>query len=145
MTNWEKNKETFLKISACGIDFAVEKRTGKIVTCNDLLCADCLFKDEYLCSGTTRMKWLDEEYVEPKKPEIDWSKVPVDTPILAYDNYDEPNYKVRCHFAYYKDGYFYAWVNRGTSWVHNNNKNAVIQYKHAEIAPGIDCSKWYLQ
>lgn len=23
--------------------------------------------------------WLDEEYVEPAKPEVDWSKVPVDT------------------------------------------------------------------
>lgn len=23
--------------------------------------------------------WLDEEYVEPPKPEVDWSKVPVDT------------------------------------------------------------------
>lgn len=23
--------------------------------------------------------WLDEEYMEPPKPEVDWSKVPVDT------------------------------------------------------------------
>lgn len=23
--------------------------------------------------------WLDEEYIEPQKPEVDWSKVPVDT------------------------------------------------------------------
>lgn len=23
--------------------------------------------------------WLEEEYVEPQKPEVDWSKVPVDT------------------------------------------------------------------
>lgn len=27
--------------------------------------------------GTALQLWLDEEYTEPQKPKIDWSKVPV--------------------------------------------------------------------
>lgn len=30
--------------------------------------------------------WLDEEYVEPPKPEVDWSKVPVDTLVRVRDH-----------------------------------------------------------
>ena len=29
--------------------------------------------------------WLDEEYEEPPKPEVDWSKVPVDTLVRVRD------------------------------------------------------------
>lgn len=29
--------------------------------------------------------WLDEEYEEPPKPEIDWSNVPVDTLVRVWD------------------------------------------------------------
>lgn len=28
--------------------------------------------------------WLDEEYEEPPKPEVDWSKVPVDTLVRVF-------------------------------------------------------------
>lgn len=33
--------------------------------------------------------WLDEEYEEPPKPEVDWSKVPVDTLVRVRDNEDD--------------------------------------------------------
>lgn len=33
--------------------------------------------------------WLDEEYIEPPKPEVDWSKVPVDTLVRVRDNEDD--------------------------------------------------------
>lgn len=29
--------------------------------------------------------WLDEEYIEPPKPEVDWDKVPVDTLVRVRD------------------------------------------------------------
>lgn len=32
--------------------------------------------------------WLDEEYEEPPKPEVDWSKVPVDTLVRVRDRED---------------------------------------------------------
>lgn len=31
------------------------------------------------CCNTILDLWLDEEYEEPPKPEVDWNKVPVDT------------------------------------------------------------------
>lgn len=137
MTNWEKYKETFLKITACGSDFAVD-RTGKIVACGNLLCADCLFKEE-TCT-TRRMKWLDEEYIEPKKSEIDWSKVPVDTPVLAWDGND--NLKCRSHFAKYENNKIYTFADGRTSHTAKVFPER-IYWDHVEIAPGIDCSKWY--
>lgn len=33
--------------------------------------------------------WLDEEYMEPQKPEVDWSNVPVDTLVRVRDNEDD--------------------------------------------------------
>ena len=33
--------------------------------------------------------WLDEEYLEPKKPEVDWNKVPVDTLVRVREREDE--------------------------------------------------------
>lgn len=40
------------------------------------------------CHTCTQMFsfWLDEEYVEPQKPEVDWSKVPVDTLVMVRDS-----------------------------------------------------------
>ena len=33
--------------------------------------------------------WLDEEYEEPKKPAVDWSKVPVDTLVRVKDDEED--------------------------------------------------------
>lgn len=33
--------------------------------------------------------WLEEEYIEPPKPEVDWSKVPVDTLVRVRDREDQ--------------------------------------------------------
>lgn len=33
--------------------------------------------------------WLDDEYIEPPKPAVDWSKVPVDTLVRVRDRDDE--------------------------------------------------------
>ena len=35
--------------------------------------------------GTALQLWLDEEYEEPPKPEVDWDKVPVDTLVRVRD------------------------------------------------------------
>lgn len=57
--------------------------------------------------------WLDEEYQEP---EVDWSKVEVDTPILVSMN--GQNWKRR-HFAGYRNGTVYAFKDGATSWTIN--------------------------
>lgn len=38
--------------------------------------------------GTALQLWLDEEYEEPPKPEVDWSKIPVDTLVRVRDHED---------------------------------------------------------
>lgn len=43
--------------------------------------------------------WLDEEYTEAQKPEVDWSKVPVDTLVRVRDNYNTGN----CLLRYFKE------------------------------------------
>lgn len=39
--------------------------------------------------GTALKLWLDEEYEEPPKPEVDWSNVPVDTLVRVRDREDQ--------------------------------------------------------
>lgn len=45
---------------------------------------------------------------------VDWSKVPVDTPILVKDDYDDKWEKA--YFAEYENGMVYAWNNGRTSF-----------------------------
>lgn len=60
--------------------------------------------------------WLDEEYTEPPKPEVDWSKVPVDTLVrVQYDN--SPKWILR-YFKGYEHGAvapYVTWVSGTTS------------------------------
>ena len=57
--------------------------------------------------------WLDEEC---KEPEVDWSKVKVDTPILVSRDGNCWHHK---YFAEYRDGTVYAFNNGTTSWTSN--------------------------
>lgn len=72
--------------------------------------------------------WLREEYEEP---EVDWSRVKVDTPILVKD-YEESKWTKR-YFAKYEDGVVYAWNNGVTSWTANDDE-CVIAWSYAKLA-----------
>lgn len=68
--------------------------------------------------------WLDEEY---KEPEVDWSRVPVDTLIRVKENkIDE---WVLRYFAEYKDGKIYAWDYGCTS----KTTDCVAIWRYGEI------------
>ena len=106
----------------------------KIDNCNDVNCGKCRM---------LQLLWLLEEYKEPKEPEIDWSKVKVDTPILVKE-YEEQDW-VKRHFAKYEDGFVYAWIDSCTSWtvLHDEEMSA---WKYAKLPedekkPEIDWSK----
>lgn len=49
------------------------------------------------------------------EPEVDWSRVPVDTPIFVRA-FDEDYKWERRHFAKYENGKIYAWDNGTTSF-----------------------------
>lgn len=46
--------------------------------------------------------WLDEEYTEPPKPEVDWSKVPVDT-LVRVRNSEDDKWLLRYFHLYCED------------------------------------------
>ena len=127
MKNYEKYAEEIRELkSDIGIEWCelfakpkVLKSLGR--TCEYISCG--------LCSALT-MLWLLEDY---KEPEIDWSKVKVDTPILVRDNEDTESATVvwlKRYFAEYKDGLVYAWTNGRTSW----NEDKMHGWNYAKLA-----------
>ena len=68
--------------------------------------------------------WLDEEY---QAPEVDWSKVNVDTPILVSTNGQDWNHR---HFAEYRDGRVCAFDGGTTSWT----SNVSTEWEYAKLA-----------
>lgn len=125
MKNKEKYAKEILDIACNGDCIAFNKTTNKVVPCNRLSCSDCFF-DEIGCRKAVK-KWCESEYVEPP---VDWSKVPVDTPILVRDE-DEEKFRKR-HFAKYENGKVYAWYTGATSWT--ANENCVTSWDCAKLA-----------
>lgn len=90
-----KNREKFREeiVRALGDDEVVNGKTCRFVKDNviprfvpkeNVRQNPCGFLTCETCSKMFAF-WLDEEYVEPQKPEVDWSKVPVDTLVRVRD------------------------------------------------------------
>ena len=101
----------------------------------DSFCADFvkpnILKSEYCDLDCTRCRmlqalWLLEDY---KEPEVDWSKVEVDTPILVRD----AKYRrwVKRYFAKYNNGTIFAWTIGCTS---RDAHNMMTPWKYAKLA-----------
>ena len=113
-----------------------EKYADKIRKCNGLhVCADFIkpniLKSEDCEIDCTKCRmlqvlWLLEDY---KEPEVDWSKVEVDTPILVRDF--EGSDWFRRHFAKYENGTVYAWDGGDTSW---SGGDVMTDWKYAKLA-----------
>ena len=74
-----------------------------------------------------QMIWLMKEYEEP---EVDWSQVEVNTPILVRDSKNTE--WVKKHFAKVENGIVYAWNNGKTSWT----TEGMVDWKYAKLAEG---------
>ena len=92
MLNKEKYAKEILDIVCSGDHLG--KQNGHLCPCTNIKCSDCDFNTT-LCCPEEIQKWANSEY---KEPEIDWSKVPVDTCILITDSY---GYTLKRHFAKY--------------------------------------------
>lgn len=86
--------------------------------CEKITCAMCIM---------FQMLWAYEEYEEP---EIDWNKVPVDTPIYVRDR-KNAEWLPR-HFAGYKRGDVWAWNGGETS--HTATMMEVSKWELAKLA-----------
>lgn len=62
---------------------------------------------------------------------VDWSKVPVDTPIYVRE-YESHAWEKR-HFALFKNGKVYSWLSGVTSWT-AENKDYVFSWRYAKLA-----------
>ena len=105
------------------------------VNCLSTKCHSCQFYDTY-CVGAF-VKWANSEY---KEREIDWSKVPVDTPIYVWDNCDNGSTYKRYFAGYDKiNNMIIAFDNGGASW----SSVTTTKWDNAKIKEGIDCSEWH--
>lgn len=106
---------------------------GRLEACTGQ-CACCQFnKGEPDCAENCK-KWLFLEYEEP---EVDWSKVKVDTPIYVRDcetdsNGDEKTWVPR-HFAKFENGTVYAWDDGGTSFT-VKSEDSCSSWNYAKLA-----------
>lgn len=113
MTNLEKYQKELSKYLFNDEAFCVSN-CDKICNCCDIACSHCLFYNSVNLPGgckKAREDWLMQEYVEP---EVDWSEIPVDTPILV-KNFERDLWRRR-YFAKYENGKVYAWDGGRTSW-----------------------------
>ena len=117
MKNFEKYEDEIRKFK--GDNFCsnfVIPHILKKDDCAGIYCSECISR---------QLLWYLEEYEEP---EVDWSQVEVDTPILV--KYSElTNWKKR-HFAKYENGIVYAWNNGETSWT----TEGMVDWKYAKLA-----------
>ena len=120
MKNYEKYADV-VKIYNNGSSYCEE-----IIIPNVLkpLGKSCIGTSCSVCYSLTTL-WLMEEYEEP---EVDWSKVKVDTPILVRQG--KNGEWLERHFAKYENGNVYAWVDGQTSWTGADE----IKWKYAKLA-----------
>lgn len=128
MLNIEKYKDKLVELCVIDID-RLALIQGQPHICNtSMLCDECLFNNNIdFCSGEA-LNWLFSEY---KEPEVDWSKVKVDTPILVKDILKSE--WIKRYFAKYENGRVYAWKEGKTSWSAVNEHN-VNSWKYAKLA-----------
>lgn len=107
MTNREKFKDELDEMLS--VFLAVVE--GKPVPCEDTYCQECDFRGKCNEREDRVIDWLNAEY---KEPSVDWSKVPIDTPVLVRDYGENP--WQRRHFAGMKNGKLMAYDNGKTSW-----------------------------
>ena len=138
MLNKEKYAKEIIDI-ACNGD-SVGMRNGILCSCDTINnCKHCDFYNEGILCEEVIKEWANSEC---KEPEIDWDKVPIDTPIYVWDNYEDKIYKKKRYFAEYdtNNDKIIAFTEGQTSWTSDQN---IMVWDNAEIKEGIDCSQWY--
>ena len=125
MTNYEKNKTQLDMYAVANVGWGVDE-DGKVIDCLSVdseYCDGCIFHGVGYCSQK-RLKWLQQEY---KEPEVDWSKVEIDTPILV--RVGEEEWQKR-YFA----GYIFGKVGVFNSGSTSENFNSILFWDQAKLA-----------
>lgn len=124
MTNREKFKDEPDEMLSAFLA-AVE---GKPVHCEDMDCQECDFRGKCPVREKCVIDWLNAEYQEPS---VDWSKVPIDTPVLVSAGGKR---WYRRYFAGMRNGKLEAYDVGATSWSVYDNRTCV--WKYMRLAEG---------
>jgi hypothetical protein len=133
--NKEKYAKEIVEIACNGC--TVGMRNGILCPCNSISeCGFCDFYDGKTTCEKVIKEWANSEY---KEREIDWSKVPIDTPVYVWDINERNNIK-RYFAGYDKENNAIITFDGGkTSW----SSTTTTKWIHAKIKEGVDCSEWY--
>lgn len=123
-----KNKEKFAKeiIEIAVTGSSVAMRNGVLQECRGLPCSQCDFFSNRTCDEKVK-EWAESEYVEPKY-EIDWTSVPVDTPVLLKSNVDNKRY----FYKTLSDGALALFLNGRTSWSSIAEAGVIKYFSHSK-------------
>lgn len=123
MTNYEKYRDEIMELNT---------NEDVLKFYNDIGC----YNEIHATSGRAEILkticWMMSEY---KEPEVNWSKVEVDTPILVSG--DNKSWRKR-HFAKYENDMVYAWDSGTTSWSAEEDlyDDKLISWSYAKLARG---------
>lgn len=126
MNNYENQKEKIDAILNNNDNIAIDIDTNKITACRSLTCSKCLFFNEHNGCYRNTIKWLVSEY----KEEVDWSKVPVDTPVLI--SVDNKNWFNRYFAGVNEKGQPTVFCYGATQW--SNGYEEPCHFKHIKLA-----------
>lgn len=124
MLNKEKYAKEIIEVVVGNNGNGVCVKNGKPACCGEIGCEKCDICDNCIDGFT---EWANSEYNEP---EIDWRKVPVDTPIYVRDNIVDEWRKA--HFAKFRNGQIYVWAAGCTSWTIGDH--AVVCWEYGKLA-----------
>lgn len=95
----------------------ISEEDVELSTCGGLDCHTCAKMFAF---------WLEEEYIEPPKPKVDWNKVPVDTLVRVRDREDQ-----EWTLMYFKGIEGEGYINRFQTWVDGaTSKTAYGEYEN---------------
>lgn len=125
MLNIEKYRDELIKMGVIDTK-EIAIRDGKPSLC----CFGCCRCDNLSAENCRKQTedWLFSEYEEP---EVDWSKIKVDTPILV-KNTEDGEWTNR-YFAKFEDGIVYTWGGGTTSWTARGEYDMTF-WKYAKLA-----------
>ena len=110
MKNKERYAKEIIEIACTGSSLAMVN--NKVCACSGMDCRNCDFSN-YGSNCREKLKeWAESEYVEY---ETDWSKVPIDTPVISSSGY-------KYYFAGYHEGnsFIDVFLQGRTSWSSEN-------------------------
>lgn len=128
MLNIEYYKDKLKELGIINFDKLALVQGQPHICDRNIMCRECFFnRFGFLCSDDA-LNWLFSEY---KEPEVDWSKIKVDTPILVGNTENDVTHKR--YFAKYEDGKVYTWGGGTTSWTVSGEYDVTF-WKYAKLA-----------